>query len=332
MPKPAQTPEWASSGDKVEPTAGKKAAGYASNEKPAAQHFNWLFGLIYEWLLWLDSVFDNRTKLLPAASAHAVATYTYHTFPAVVGDARGDNAVLNPSVDNDARWEFDDDTSTGHVSIPIPLKVGEKLTEVFVWVTVPEGTATLTVYRKNLATGGITTLGTPDNSSGTGLQFLESGTLSEVGAIDFAYYANITTTASGGDNLTQVHGGNYAVQYEPAHAYDPTKDAWTGVADLEVHFPVPVVVGETLIGFAARIKDVTSNPVTAKLYRQADGVLTQLGSTQTSAGDGTVQTLSHTLGTPHVVLDGNSYFVKVTTIALDSEVYLAKAVTTLESL
>lgn len=60
-PKPSTLPRWADTvtGDAtrfVAPTSGKKDVGWATLERPAAQHLNWLFEIIYTWCLYLDTL------------------------------------------------------------------------------------------------------------------------------------------------------------------------------------------------------------------------------------------------------------------------------------
>lgn len=55
MAKPASLPEWASSGDKTEPSGGKKASGWTSGEKPSRQYFNWWMNLVWLWIVYINS-------------------------------------------------------------------------------------------------------------------------------------------------------------------------------------------------------------------------------------------------------------------------------------
>jgi hypothetical protein len=51
-------------GTQVEPSAGKKAAGWVGNEKPPAEYFNWLFGQVDLWIKYLADFHDNN--VIPA--------------------------------------------------------------------------------------------------------------------------------------------------------------------------------------------------------------------------------------------------------------------------
>ncbi len=56
MVKPTSDITWATGGGalKTDPGSTKKAAGYLDNEKPAADHWNWLFNAIGDWIAWLS--------------------------------------------------------------------------------------------------------------------------------------------------------------------------------------------------------------------------------------------------------------------------------------
>lgn len=59
MAKPILKPSWLTgyAGIKaVEPTGGKKAAGWAADERPPAEYINWLYQNLSDWVDYLDSV------------------------------------------------------------------------------------------------------------------------------------------------------------------------------------------------------------------------------------------------------------------------------------
>lgn len=60
LPKPSSKPDWTSANPTVrtEPSGSKKNSGWATNERPAYQFFNWLFFNIDEWIDYLESVTD----------------------------------------------------------------------------------------------------------------------------------------------------------------------------------------------------------------------------------------------------------------------------------
>lgn len=55
MAKPTNLALWATTGTKVEPSAGVKQAGWAANQRPPAQWFNWWMNAVYLWMVWLDA-------------------------------------------------------------------------------------------------------------------------------------------------------------------------------------------------------------------------------------------------------------------------------------
>lgn len=67
MAKPVDLPEvaltnvtlpTAGTDNKLEPTTAIKQVGWDQSQKPAAQHFNWLFKNIYDWTVYLDTEVD----------------------------------------------------------------------------------------------------------------------------------------------------------------------------------------------------------------------------------------------------------------------------------
>lgn len=91
MAKPSDTFNWADSGgDVVEPTSGKKDRGFVVREEPAAQHLNWLLGVIGEWLQWLDDAEDSDHLL------HGVVVGKVPGSAGVI-DALTSNWVFSPS-------------------------------------------------------------------------------------------------------------------------------------------------------------------------------------------------------------------------------------------
>jgi hypothetical protein len=78
MARPAKLPEWATSGANiVEPSSGKKLAGWLNGEQPPAPFFNWFSNLAFQWLTWLAgsreaqelSALLNPTSITPGVAA-----------------------------------------------------------------------------------------------------------------------------------------------------------------------------------------------------------------------------------------------------------------------
>ncbi len=61
---PADLPEWNVSESNVsEPATARKTTGWAAGEIPAAGHINWLFNLIYKWIVYLYARVQGYTTL-----------------------------------------------------------------------------------------------------------------------------------------------------------------------------------------------------------------------------------------------------------------------------
>lgn len=63
MAKPTYGPLWATSGDRVPPTSGKRASGFKPSERPAAQLVNDILGNLGDWIAWLEDGSDDITTL-----------------------------------------------------------------------------------------------------------------------------------------------------------------------------------------------------------------------------------------------------------------------------
>lgn len=103
MPRPPTLPEFASvitAGypGRVEPNAGRKNTGYDDGEAPPAGEHNWLFGVISDWVEYLD---EEATRLLLAALLDQQNTFTA-PLEVNVTDALTAALVTRPSADDDA--------------------------------------------------------------------------------------------------------------------------------------------------------------------------------------------------------------------------------------
>jgi hypothetical protein len=110
--KPSQLPEWATDGDNIiEPSGGRKAAGWLSGNRPPAQTFNWWQNLAYRWLQWIDQGKPWRLERARMAAANAqgeafgFATagiqaggciYNGTTWDVLFAGSNGDIVTLNP--------------------------------------------------------------------------------------------------------------------------------------------------------------------------------------------------------------------------------------------
>jgi hypothetical protein len=74
--KPSTLPRWANvGGSVVEPTEGKKDVGWATQEKPPAQYWNWLLYTIYLWINWLNDITNQAFTWVGAQTFSAASTF-----------------------------------------------------------------------------------------------------------------------------------------------------------------------------------------------------------------------------------------------------------------
>jgi hypothetical protein len=61
LPKPSSKTLWTKTNPtvRVEPSGSKKNTGWAPNERPPAEYFNWLEYIVNEWIEYLESVTDS---------------------------------------------------------------------------------------------------------------------------------------------------------------------------------------------------------------------------------------------------------------------------------
>lgn len=81
--KPVKLPEWATDpgADVVEPSVGQKGDGWDVSDRPPAGWLNWLQELTYDWLNWVDTVFDDGSagNIVAVAGLESTATETNGT-------------------------------------------------------------------------------------------------------------------------------------------------------------------------------------------------------------------------------------------------------------
>lgn len=69
MAKPTNLASWGTGAAPiVEPSAGVKAAGWAPNQRPPAQWFNWWMNAVYLWMVWLDA-YESTVHVWTAAQS-----------------------------------------------------------------------------------------------------------------------------------------------------------------------------------------------------------------------------------------------------------------------
>lgn len=127
---PAGTDPWSGTPTTVEPSSGQKAAGWNPSQRPPAQYLNWWQNLVYQWVAWLDSIFDSDGDL-------------YHDTKTLVISPSSGQATTG----SDTSWTLS--AATGNVSwtgggtswlVPINLPVGKRITEIRMRSTTDAGT------------------------------------------------------------------------------------------------------------------------------------------------------------------------------------------------
>lgn len=100
MAKPAGTPPRFGNlpGVQVEPTEGKKDAGWVQADRPPAEYMNWIQGKTYDWLSWLHEITPNSDIQVPSAKQFKYTDnqdrYTFCTVPDCAWEATAWN--FNP--------------------------------------------------------------------------------------------------------------------------------------------------------------------------------------------------------------------------------------------
>lgn len=108
--RPTQLPEWATGAEAtvVPPSAGKKALGWITDERPLAQYVNWILFTIYSWLGYLDN--GERRVRVGAASGHSIG--------GLWNTPTGYSALYTGATTTQDWW------------IALPLKAGDTLTSL----------------------------------------------------------------------------------------------------------------------------------------------------------------------------------------------------------
>ena len=111
MAKPTSRIDWTESNTNqatvsVEPSAGKKLAGWGTGERPPAQTMNWLFQNIDEWLKYLEGEVDAAIAARTEYDAVVGVGGTHATLAALMSDTETQNGnnknilVSDPQVFN----------------------------------------------------------------------------------------------------------------------------------------------------------------------------------------------------------------------------------------
>ena len=177
MAKPTLKPEWATGAtgiaETVEPSAGKKADGWADEELPPHSYFNWLFNIIYSWIVYFDRG-DYYRQIPISAGVATVTPPTYKWEPASVFDV---------------------------LTLPVHVESDEQITEFTLWYYEPAttGDISMELWRYDMLTNTPTQLGTTQTSPGTGVGIgtLSITSLTETVSSVYTYYAKVIAGSGG---------------------------------------------------------------------------------------------------------------------------------------
>lgn len=94
--KPTSKPSWTNNNPSfptvtVEPTAAKKQAGWAPDERPPAEFLNWLFYNVGEWISYFETITDNLVTRIGQYDAIIGFGGTHATINDVMNDANINN-------------------------------------------------------------------------------------------------------------------------------------------------------------------------------------------------------------------------------------------------
>jgi hypothetical protein len=153
---PAGTDPWSGTPTRVEPDPGDKAAGFVPATRGPAQWFNYLFGFVTDWIVWLDATF--------ATAIREVRLDLYG-----VTRPRNNTWALQFSSADYERWLSAVDAGGIDIGVP-PLPFGSTITGVVVRVVLGAarvGTNRLGVKLYSFSSTGVTTTEIPITYSST---------------------------------------------------------------------------------------------------------------------------------------------------------------------
>src|SRR5574342_151552 len=182
--KPTKGPEWASPADTdaisgqanvVEPPTARKQKGWAFREMAPRNWWNWWMNLVYQWIQWIK----EPTLSIPAG-------------------------MMVPDTQGTTDWEFDAGNqqweaiaviTPGDLLVPIPLRVGDKVTGVR--VRCAHSVATAGALKAQLVKYGATL---SDNVSSAAVVTDQTITLTGIvdDVVDSMEMRNILITTGGG--------------------------------------------------------------------------------------------------------------------------------------
>ena len=175
--RPTVDPQWAydvagdaEAADVTTPSSGKKAAGFASGEKPAAQIVNWIWTKIFQWIIYLKTV-----------------TWEYDIFAPAKGWTV--NTVVAPRVFDVQGAVGSSTAGATQIAVDISGSRGNKITEVRL-STLEDNTAAMTfkLYELTGSAGTLNQIGdtiTSGTSAGAVEHFWDDSTNDSVNEVPY---------------------------------------------------------------------------------------------------------------------------------------------------
>lgn len=286
MPKPASLPRWATDEtNNDEPASGQKDTGWTPGQVAISDYFNWYQKLVYDWTVYLDGLEGED--------------FTTASGQPWTGDHEFEGEV-----------DFEGDV--------------EMLAGLFVEGGLVVNTADATINTVLHANGGVAAddgiLEIDDNLDVNGNIEAQGNVVAGAGGSGF-----VQTTEGDirhGDKRVVVPAA--AGQKDENAGVPPMFQTRGGGADIYVWeqpvgsvgvgtviVPVPLAVADRLKEVHARVEDDADTVATLTVIKEEDTTQTALGSTQTSASSGALQTLSVT-GLTETIASGESIAALVT--------------------
>lgn len=73
--RPSAYPVWTqgNNSQRIQPTGGEQFSGFSQNQRPNPLWHNWLWGIMSDWIAWLDFITSSAVNFVVSAAGHHVA-------------------------------------------------------------------------------------------------------------------------------------------------------------------------------------------------------------------------------------------------------------------
>lgn len=264
--KPTEIPQWATDGtNNDEPALGQKQTGWTPGQIPTSDAFNWWQHTVYLWTSWLDAVTVEFGTNSVTAENFAASTSLF-----------GVTVNTNNLTDN----------GDGDIDVAVPIVMAADQT-----ITL-SGTAT--VFTPTVSTDDIVSNGAASIGIDTDVVMAVDQNITLSGTGDYKHGDRVLSISpAAGQVETQKAATDATWRYTPTASGVQNWQGHAGIATVEfVSFPINLLVGDRISTVEAIIHDTGGgNTVTLTLMQTNSAGSTVVGVTDTSAGDGTTQTL-----------------------------------------